>query len=350
MTKSREVHLKSHPSGKLSSADFELATVEIPAIGENEALIKNLWMSIDAGQRVLMGAGDADIVDLPPKRFELGKPLEGQAIGQVVESRRKDLPVGTYVTNNHGWREYFTFGGALDRFTLWPIQDPAAPLQTYLHIMSLYGAAAYLALTEVARIKAGESIWVSTAAGSTGSIACQIAKLTGCRVIGTTGSDDKVDWLLNDLGVDAAVNYKKADTLRDAIKSACPDGLDVYVDFVGGAHLEAAIDLLNPHGRIVVIGQTQLYDGGSPAGPRNVFSVILKRLRIEGFTIFDYLEPSRMAKFQKLMGRWITEGKVKYRETIYDGIERAVDAQIDLFSGKNTGKMLVKLGEPEILG
>ena len=345
MIKSREIRLKSRPTGRIVKDNFELATVDVPAPADDEVLVKNLWMSIDAGQRTLMGGEDRNIMDLPPKRFELGKPMDGQAVGQVIESRKAGFLVGTYVTSNFGWREYFTFGGKPDRFVLNSIPSPVAPLQTYLHVNSVYGAGAYFSLTEAARVKAGETVWISTAAGNSGSIACQIAKISGCRVVGTTGSDAKVAWLRDELTLDAAINYKKVDSLRAAVKAACPDGVDVYLDYVGGEHLEAAIDLMNPHGRIIVIGQTQHYDGGVPIGPKNVFSLVLKRLRVQGFTVFDYLESTHMAKFEKLMGRWMAEGKITWKETVYEGIENAVQAQIDLFQGKNVGKMLVKLAD-----
>jgi NADPH-dependent curcumin reductase CurA len=348
MVKSREVHLKSRPTGAITPNDFELVTVDVPAPRENEVLVKNLWMSIDAGQRTLMGTGERDLGDLPPKRFALNEPMEGQAVGQVIESRSPIVPVGTYVVSNCGWREYFTHAATPNRFTFNLITKPVAPLQTYLHLLSIYGASAYFHVTEGAQVKAGETVWISTAAGATGSIACQIAKMSGCRVVGTTGSDEKVKWLLRELKIDAAANYRK-ENLRAALQAACPDGIDVYLDYAGGEQLELAIDLMNPHGRIVKVGETSTYDGGAARGPNNMFALVLKRVQIRGFSVFDFLEPaSWMTVFEKRMSRWIAEGKIKMHETIYEGIENAVQAQIDLFRGKNIGKMLVKLGEEEM--
>jgi hypothetical protein len=347
MITSREIQLKSRPIGPITKDNFELVTVNVRSPGENEVLIKNLWQSIDAGQRQFMGAGDKNFVDLPPKRFELGQPMEGQSLGQVIESRSRHFPVGTYVSHNYGWREYFVRPGKPNRFTLSPIKNPVSPLYEHLNAISLYGAAAYFFLTQSAQVKAGETVWISTAAGSTGSIACQIARISGCRVVGTTSSDEKVAWLQKELKIDAAINYKKGD-LRAAMKAVCPEGIDVFLDLAGGDQLEAAIDLLNPHGRIVKAGDTAAYDTNVPVGPRNMFLLAAKRLQIKGSTIFQYLEPaSWIDTFEKRMTTWVLDGKVKSYQTIYEGLDKAVQAQIDLFQGKNMGKMLLKIGDTE---
>lgn len=352
MIKSREIHLKSRPTGPIMHDNFEMVTVEVPSPGENEVLIKNLWMSIDAGQRTLMTKGESELsnLDLPAKWFELGEPMEGQVIGQVIESRSENLPVGTFVVTNGGWREYLVFSGKADGFTLTVLDKPADPLTLHLHVLSLYGASAFFHVTDCAKVQAGETVWISTAAGTVGSISCQIARMSGCRVVGTTSSDEKVDWLLSGLKLDAAFNYRRGD-LREAMKAACPDGIDVYIDYAGGKQLEVAIDLMNPHGRIIKVGDTSMYDGGVPTGPSNIFQLVLKRVSILGCSIFDYLAPpSRMATCYKRLGKWVAEGKIRVHETVYEGIENAVQAQIDLFQGKNIGKMLVKLGDPEEIG
>ena len=349
MIKSREIHLISRPSGPVTPDNFQMVTVDVPSPGENEVLIKNLWMSIDAGQRTLMTKGETELsnIDLPAKWFELGEPMEGQVIGQVIESRNDNLPVGTFVITNAGWREYLTFSGKADGFLLTVLDKPVTPITAHLHTMSVYGASAYFHVTDCAKVQAGETVWVSTAAGTTGSIAAQIAQISGCRVIGTTGSDEKVDWLLNELKLDAAFNYRKDDLLA-AMKEACPDGIDCFIDYAGGKQLEVAIELMNPHGRIIKVGDTSTYDDGDATGPSNIFQIILKRVNIEGHSIFDYLTPpTRLATCYKRLGKWVSEGKIKVNETVYDGIENAVQAQIDLFRGKNIGKILVKLGDPE---
>ncbi len=349
---SREIHLKSRPTGPISQDNFELVTVELPSPGENEVLIKNLWMSIDAGQRTLMTKEEQELsnLDLPVKRFHLDEPMEGQVIGQVIESRSVNLPVGTFVVTNGGWREYLLFSGKADGFLLTVLDKPADPITSHLHVMSIYGASAYFHVTDCAKVQAGDTVWISTAAGTVGSISCQIAKISGCRVVGTTSSDEKVDWLLSDLKLDAAFNYKRSD-LKAAMQAACPDGIDVYIDYAGGKQLEVAIELMNPHGRIIKVGDTSMYDGSIPVGPNNLFQLVLKRVSIVGCSIFDYLSPpTKLVKCYKRLGQWVAEGKIKVHETIYEGIDNAVQAQIDLFKGKNLGKMLVKLGEPEDIG
>lgn len=349
MIKSREIHLKSRPTGPITQDNFEMVTVEVPSPTENEVLIKNLWMSIDAGQRTLMTKGESELsnLDLPARWFELGEPMEGQVIGQVIESRNADLPIGTLVVTNGGWREYLVFSGKADGFLLTVLDNPVDPLTSHLHVLSIYGASAYFHVTDCAKVQAGHTVWISTAAGTVGSIACQIAKISGCRVVGTTSSDEKVNWLLNELELDAAFNYRK-DDLLEAMKGACPDGIDVYIDYAGGKQLEVAIDLMNPHGRIIKAGDTSMYDTGVPTGPKNIFQLVLKRVSILGCSVFDCLSPpSRLETCYKRLGKWVAEGKIKMHETVYEGIENAVQAQIDLFAGKNTGKMLVKVGDPE---
>lgn len=348
--KSREVHLVSRPVGALALENFAVADVDVASPVDGGVLIKNLWMSIDAGQRTLMGSGDTDIADLPPKRFELNHPMEGQAIGQVIESRRADLPVGTLVVSNFGWREYFVFDGTEDGFTLTKLVNPVTPVQAHLHILSVYGLSAWHFVCDSAKVSPGETIWVTTAAGTTGSLACQIAKLAGCKVIGTTGSDRKVRWLQDELSLDAAFNYNEAN-LREAIKAACPEGIDVVIDFAGGTQLEAAIDLINPRGRIIKVGETASYDGSPIAGPDNLFQLVLKRVDFLGRSVFDLLpQAAAVAKVQAKLARWLAAGQIKMPETIYQGIGQAAQAQIDLFKGKNIGKVLVKLGEAEELG
>jgi NADPH-dependent curcumin reductase CurA len=275
--------------------------------------------------------------------------MEGQTIGQVIRSRNPSLPAGTFVVTNYGWREYFTFSGMPDGFTLTVLDKPVSPLQAHLHAVSLYGASAYFHVTDCAKVKAGETVWISTAAGTTGSIACQIARMEGAKVIGTTSSDAKVAWLKSELGLDAAFNYQDPKLLQ-SMKAAFPEGIDVYIDYAGGRQLEIALDLMKPHGRIIKVGDTCTYDGATPVGPSNMFQLVLKRASILGCSVFDYLAPpDRLVAALGQLAQWYAAGKIKVAETVYHGIENGVQAQLDLFRGKNTGKMLVKLGEPEAL-
>lgn len=344
MIRSREIRLKTFPKGKMTQDNFELATVSVALPAEGEVLVRNLWLSVEAGMRVMMFESDIkEITDAVPG-FHIGKPIHSFAIGQIIESRHAGFPKGSYVMGVFNWQEYFTASGAGMR-----IVDPTlVPVQYYLGVMGLLGAPAYFGLLDVGKITAGETVVVSTAAGMVGLVACQVAKLMGCRVVGITGSDEKVDWLVNELGIAAAINYKKVANLQDAIEATCPEGIDVYFDNVAGKILEAAINLMKVHGRILACGTTQEYDGGASAWPANFLKIIQKRISVLGFSILDYLE--RMPEYQAQMSLWIDEGKIRPRETVYEGIENAVAAWIGLLEGRNIGKMLVKLGDPDKVG
>ncbi|MBT8339311.1 MAG: NADP-dependent oxidoreductase [Desulfatitalea sp.] len=319
----------------MTEENFELATVQVPSPGQGELMVKNLWLSIEAGMRALLHEGDAHF------GFGKGKPVRGFAVGQIIQSRHPRFPKGGYITGLCNWQEYYISNGEGMQ-----IIDPnLVPVHHYLTVMGAMAATAYFGLLDVGRIKAGETVGVSAAAGSVGSVACQIAKLTGCRVVGTAGSDEKVDWLINELGIDAAINYKKVDDLQEAMGAACPEGIDVYFDNVAGKSLEAALEVMKPRGRILACGTVHDYDGGGPAGPANYLQITQKRLSVQGFSVLDYMD--RMPEYLSRMSGWITEGKVRSRETVYEGIENAVAAWIGLFQGKNIGKMLVKLGDPD---
>lgn len=346
MVQSREIHLVAYPEGLLAASDMELVKVDVPALKPGQVLVKNVWMSVDAGQRSLMRGGEtSQIADLPAHRLQLNEPIDGQAIGQIVESLNDELPVGTYVLSNMAWREYFVAGGTTDGFAFSVISDPVDPLQLHLSLLSPFGATAYFHVTEGADVRAGETILISTAAGSVGSLAAQIARIAGCRVIGTAGTDEKVAWLKDELGVDDAVNYHRED-LAAELRRVAPEGIDVYLDLAGGKQLEVAIDVLKPRGRIVKIGDTASYDTGVPSTPSNLFEIVLKRLDLLGRSIFDYItKPEEMARAYTCLARWHAEGKIRVFETVYDGIETAAEAQIDLFAGNNIGKVLVRIAD-----
>lgn len=344
MSLSREIVVSSYPEGRLSEEHFELVEREIRPPSEGEVLIKNLWLSIEAGQRTHLSSIPDEIDDaeihaaIPmPRR---GEPLPGQAIGQVIESQNPSLPVGTFVVGWLTWSEYLTSDGS----GLLPIDAGVVALQSYLGTMGLWGAFAYFGLLAVAKIEPGETVVVSAAAGSVGSVAVQVAKLHGCRVVGIVGSDEKVDWLVRDLGADAAINYKTATDLASAVAQACPEGIDVFFDTVAGRVLEIAIDAMKPHGRIVAGGTTSAYDSGEPAGPRNYFWITPKRLSILGCSVIDFLD--QLGEYREQMSEWLADGRIVNRETIYEGIETAPRAWIELFEGKNLGKMLVRIAEP----
>ena len=346
MTTSREIRLKSRPHGLPTPECFELASVELPNIQDGQVLVKNLWMSVDPYMR---GRMDDVASYVPP--FELGKPLEGGAIGQVVASKNPNFAEGDYVESMMGWRECFVYdsdanmrvagSGGLQK------RDPAlvAP-QAYLGVAGMPGMTAYTGLLLVARAKAGETVFVSGAAGAVGSLVCQIARIHGCTVIGSAGSDEKVDWLKQTAGVDAAFNYKTVSSVNDALADACPQGIDVYFENVGGEHLAAAIEHMNQSGRIALCGLISEYNAPTAADDHSLFmQVLTKSLRIQGFIVTDYWD--HYPEFLEALSGWIRDGQVEWQETVVEGIEKAPDAFLGLFAGQNTGKMLVRLAHPQ---
>jgi NADPH-dependent curcumin reductase CurA len=237
-----------------------------------------------------------------------------------------------------GWREYYVSDGR----GLTQIDPQHAPIQAYLGTLGMPGLTAYVGLLDIGQPKAGDTVFVSAAAGAVGTVACQIARLHGCRVVGSAGSAAKVAWLREVAGVDAAFNYKEVDSLTATLQKHCPNGIDVYFENVGGAHLEAALETMNAFGRIVLCGMISQYnDPAAASGPGNLRVAVRKRLLLKGFIVSDHLE--RQAQFYADMGAWIAAGKIKWQETIVDGLENAPRAFLGLFTGENTGKMLVRL-------
>jgi NADPH-dependent curcumin reductase CurA len=271
---------------------------------------------------------------VPP--FELDKPLGGGAVGEVIESRAREFKRGDAVTSNFGWREYFIASPK----DLHPVSREVQPLSVYLGVLGMTGMTAWVALNLV-EVKAGDVIFISGAAGAVGSMAGQLAKLRGCRVIGSTGSLEKVRFLREECGFDMAFNYK-AGPILEQLNLEAPDGIDVYFDNVGGETLEAALSALRLHGRIIACGSISVYNEEKPRpGPSNLFKMIAKRLTMKGFIVSDWLD--RRGEFEKEVGGYFRAGKLKNKETVVEGIDKAVAAFIGLFEGKNIGKMVVKL-------
>jgi hypothetical protein len=331
---SREIRLKKRPAGIPDESDFEVAEVRVPEPGQGEALVRNIYMSVDPYMRGRMNDAPSYV---PP--FELSKPLEGGCVGQVVASKTGALQVGDYVLGMKGWREfYLSDGGDLAK-----VDPRLGPIQAYLGILGMPGMTAHVGLLEMGRPKPGETVFVSAASGAVGSVACQIAKIKGCRVVGSAGSDDKVSWLLDTAKIDGAINYKRAENLSAEIGKLFPDGIDIYYENVGGKHLDAALDNMKPFGRIVLCGMISQYNATRrEPGPSNLFLAITKRLTLQGFIVSDHMD--KRAQFLADMGNWIREGRIKWKETIVEGIENAPKAFIGLFKGENFGKMLVKIG------
>jgi len=330
---SREIRLNSRPVGTPGQNNFALAETTLPEPIENELLVKNLFMSVDPYMRGRMVDRKSYV---PP--FQIGQPLEGGSVGEVIQSRNDKFKPGDLVLSMLGWREYFVSnGGGLTRI------DPGkVPVQAYLGTLGMPGLTAYCGLLEIGRPAKGETVFVSAAAGAVGSIVCQIAKIKGCRVVGSAGSDEKVAWLKEVAGVDEAFNYKTAGNLIETVGSLCPGGIDVYYENVGGEHLEAALEHMNTYGRLVMCGMIAHYNATErPTGPANLSYVIAKQLKIEGFIVGRFAD--KMPQFQSDMGKWIAEGTIKWKETVLEGIEKSPEAFIGLFKGENFGKMIVKL-------
>ena len=333
-TTSKFISLKEYiPAGNPKLSHFALNTREINLENSNDVLVKNEWISVDPYMRARMTERKNY---LPP--FELNKPMLGAAIGKVQKSNSKKFSEGDVVLSENGWRDYF-----VEKDTkLQKIEINNLPIQTYLGPLGMTGHTAYIGLYKIGDLKENQTVLVSSAAGSVGSTVCQIAKNLGCTVIASTGSDEKVGWLKNTLGVDHAFNYKKVENLVLHLKSLSPEGYDLYFDNVGGNFLEAAIFRMKNFGKIIICGRISQMNATSPGeGIKNLAHVLVKRLTIKGFLIFDHLED--YSEFENEMKNWILDNKIKWKETIVEGIENAPSAFIDLLNGKNIGKMIVKI-------
>jgi NADPH-dependent curcumin reductase CurA len=330
---SREIRLKSRPEGMPTADNFELATAELPAPSQDELLVKNLYMSVDPYMRGRMIDRQSY---LPP--FQINQPLEGGSVGEVVESNNERFKPGDMVLGMLGWREYFVSNGkGLMRF-----EPRKAPLPAFLGALGMTGLTAYSGLLEVGQPTEGQTVFVSAASGAVGSIVSQIARIKGCFVVGSAGSDEKVAWLKDVAGVDEAFNYKAVDNLFKTVGRLCPNGIDIYFENVGGKHLEAALEYMNPQGRLVMCGMISQYNATKPPqGPSNLGYVVAKQLTMQGFLVGNYFH--KMHQFQADMGKWIAEGRITWKETVREGIENAPEAFIGLFKGENFGKMIVKL-------
>jgi len=330
-TSSREIRLASRPKGFPKAANFTLAQIELPPLSDQQVLVRNLYMSVDPYMRGRMNKGKSYV---PP--FELGKALEGAAVGEVIESHSKELKVGDAVASKFGWREYFNASPKQLRLVSREIQ----PLSIYLSLLGMTGMTAWAGL-KLVEVKAGDVIFISGAAGAVGNVAGQLAKLRGCRVIGSTGSPAKVRFLREECGFDIAFDYKTGPVLEQ-LNVEVPDGIDVYFDNVGGETLEAALSALRVHGRIIACGGISGYNAQKPRpGPSNLFNMITKRLTMKGLLVRDWLD--RQDEFEKEISEYFRAGKLRNKETVVKGIDQAVGAFLGLFEGKNVGKMVVEL-------
>lgn len=334
--KSREIRLKAYPDGLPTAETFEFCEVDVPEPGAGEFRVRNIYMSVDPYMQGRMRQAESYVA-----AFQVGKVLDGGAIGVVEASNNPDFPENTIVQSGFGWREYFVSNGEGVNKTR-PVEG--ASLTSLMGAAGGTGLTAYVGLMRIAALKDGENVFVSAAAGAVGQIACQIAKLKGCYVVGSAGSDEKCKWLEETCGVDATINYKTTKHLTKALAEKFPNGIDVYFENVGGEHLEAALNVMNVKGRIAVCGMISVYNASEPMpGPTNLIQIIGKDITMRGFVLGNHFDMA--GEFYKEMSAWIKDGKIKWSETIYEGIDKAPEAFIGLFEGKNSGKMLVKLSD-----
>jgi hypothetical protein len=327
-----QVLLKARPEGLPKESDFEIVENPVPSPGEGEVLVRNVYLSLDPAMRGWMTDRKSYI---PP--VQLGAVMRGLTVGEVVESKHEGFSPGDLVSGVLGWQSYGVLGGKnLDKL------PPGTPLDVALGPLGMTGLTAYFGLLDIGEPKEGETVVVSAAAGAVGSIVGQIAHIKGCRVVGFAGTHDKCQWLTDDLGFDAAINYKTAD-LGEEIRRTCPKGVDVYFDNVGGEILNTVLRSINMRARVVICGAISQYNATEEVpGPSNYLSLLVNRARMEGFIIFDYKK--RYGEAQAELGKWLAEGKLQYRTDIVDGLKNAPKALLRLFDGNKTGKLMVRVG------
>ncbi|ART61754.1 NADP-dependent oxidoreductase [Kushneria marisflavi] len=333
MTQSRYFTISEYPEGLPERSLFQLETQELPELKEGEVRIRNQWLSVDPYMRGRMSG-----VKTYVEPFELNKPLQGGALGKIIESRHQTLKEGDRVVHMGGWRDVAQLSGD----QVQPLPDIDVPPQAFLGVLGMPGMTAWVGLTLVAELKSSDTVLISAASGAVGSLAAQLASQKGCTVIGSAGSQEKREWL-EAHGIKAIDHHQSADEIKKALKEAAPQGIDVYYENVGGPMLEAALDVMNDFGRIAVCGMISRYNEAAPsAGPANISAVLTKRLRMQGFIVYEWIKGHEQAFYQQV-GPLVADGRIEYRETMEEGLERTPDAFLALFEGSNQGKMLVKL-------
>jgi NADPH-dependent curcumin reductase CurA len=329
---SREIRLVARPTGFPGEELFEVAEAPIPDPADGQILIRNAYFSVDPYMRGRMN--DVRSYVAP---YTLGEAMTGGAVGRVVSSKNEKLAEGDWVLHQFGWREWALSDGS----GLRKVDASLAPVSTALGVLGMPGFTAYYGLFHIGEPQPGDAVFVSGAAGAVGSAVAQMAKIADCRVIGSAGSPEKIDWIRK-LGCDGAFDYHDV-PVGSALRELAPDGIDVYFDNVGGDHLEAAIGAMRNYGRIVACGSISRYNDVEPTpGPRNMFMVVTKRLRMQGYIISDHFE--HFPAFIEKATEWVRDGRLAYRETVIEGIENAPKAFVGLLRGENLGKMLVQVG------
>jgi NADPH-dependent curcumin reductase len=330
--KNLQIRLAARPKGLPKDSDFQFTEEAIPQPGEEEVLVRQTLLSLDPAMRGWMN----DVKSYAPP-IGIGEVMRGLGVGEVVESRHPDFSPGDVVSGLLGWQRYAVARGKeLNRI------PPGVPPILALGPLGMTGMTAYFGLLDVGAAKPGETVLVSGAGGAVGSMVGQIARIHGCRAVGIAGTDDKCRWITEELGFDAAINYKTAPDLHQEIRRTCPKGIDVYFDNVGGDILDTALRSLAMHARVVICGAISQYNATEPVkGPSNYLNLLVQRARMEGFLVFDYR--ARFPEAQAEMGRWIAEGKLHHREDVVEGLENAPKALLRLFDGSNTGKLVVRI-------
>jgi len=336
MTLNRQWRLAARPSGLPKESDFSWHEEPVAEPGDGELLVRNLYLSLDPANRGWM-TGRKTYID----PVGIGDVMFGSTIAVVESSRHQDFQPGEIVSGFLGWQDYAL---ASPRALVKLPPELPVPLEDYFAVFGHVGMTAYFGLLDVGRPAEGETLVVSAAAGAVGSLVGQLGKLHGCRVVGIAGSDEKCSWLTAELGFDAAVNYRR-EPVAEALAASCPEGIDVYFDNVGGDILEAALSGINDRARIVVCGMISQYNAiEPPPGPRNLGNLLIHRARMEGFIVLDYF--LRASEAIEALGAWVSEGRLRYRVHVVEGLEEAPAALNYLFDGRNKGKLVIKLAEP----
>ena len=323
-------HLKSRPQGTPTPDNFELKEYDLPPLADGTIRIRNRWLSVDPYMRGRMN----DVKSYVPP-FQLGEPMDGGAVGEVVESKADGFAPGDLVLHMGGWRDE----AVVPARTAMKLPDLGAEPQEFLGVLGTTGATAYFGLLDAASAREGDVVFVSAAAGAVGSSVVQIAKVKGMTVIGSAGGEAKCDYVKS-LGADHVLDYRAGPILK-SLAAAAPDGIDVYFDNVGGSHLDAALAIARNNARFAICGMIEGYNSTEPASLRFIARIIAARIRLQGFLVFDYFP--RMDEFYRDMGGWLKSGAIKSRDTVVDGLDHTLDAFLGLFEGANTGKMLVRL-------
>jgi NADPH-dependent curcumin reductase CurA len=336
----RQYFLSSRPLGEPDASHVPVRDVPVPDPADGEVVLRNLYISLDPAIRGWMG-DDPNYIE----PIALGDAVRSSVIGRVVKSNSPDFAVGDVALAVGAWERYTTApAAALNKLD----ESAGIPLSTFLGVLGPTGLTAYFGLLEVAQPQAGETVLVSAAAGAVGSVVGQIAKMKGCRVVGLAGSEDKCRWLEEELGFDAVINYKTCGDYQTAIRQACPEGVDVYFDNVGGEILDATLMCLNKFARVAVCGWISTYNVPDAPGPTNLWQLVAESVTLRGFTVIDYMD--RFPEGIGQLAEWVMAGKLKYREEVVDGLDNILPTFLRLFDGSNQGKLVIRIPEDDAAG